>query len=254
MELTPGACRGFWPPGGLSARRATPWDSRPIADDESFSFFGRVTQEVHWPQGFNNWLGKLHWGTKNCAGIVVGGLLEGEATRSPAPDTSRENALTAEFPAVHSPASDKRWAIREAAARIDFIWVLSDIKNAAFPPDLTPADSQSARIQDEDSWGRWSSSASRPAIQYGPQPAPADPPGADSQSQCVRAAQQKQAPGCTMAFPLLSTKAISLAMFGLFHQSRAQYRQNGWGGSIASIAKPVCTASEQRFSDNVIAP
>jgi hypothetical protein len=99
--------------------------------------------------------------------------LEGETTKSPAADTSRENALTAEFPAVHSPAGDKRWAVREAAARIDFLWVLSDMKHAHFPPDINQGEQQ-GRIQDEDSWGRWSSA--RPSIEFGPHQAPADTP------------------------------------------------------------------------------
>ena len=39
----------------------------------------------------------------------------------------------------------------------------------------------------------------------------------------VQADQQKQALACTMAFPLLSTKAISLSVYGQFHQSRAEH-------------------------------
>ena len=101
--------------------------------EESHAFFGRVNQRPDWTEGLQAWLARLHWGTKNCSGAVFGGFLEGAHIKSPAADTAHENALTAQYVAVHSPSLDRRWTIRESSARIDHVWVMSRIRECNFP-------------------------------------------------------------------------------------------------------------------------
>ena len=61
--------------------------------------------------------------------------------------------------AVHSVSKDKRWAIRESAARIDYIFIVADQDSADFPARSmlnTIADKISQRaIQDTEAWGGW---------------------------------------------------------------------------------------------------
>ena len=61
--------------------------------------------------------------------------------------------------AVHSVSKDKRWAIRESAARIDYIFIVADEDSADFPVRVmmpTIADKISQRaIQDTEAWGGW---------------------------------------------------------------------------------------------------
>ena len=63
--------------------------------------------------------------TKNCSGVVVGGFLGCNHQKSKRAETTHESHLCKYHCLVHSPSSDKRWAICEAGARIDRIWVLS---------------------------------------------------------------------------------------------------------------------------------
>ena len=75
----------------------------------------------------------LTWSTKNSSGIVFGGYLSGNVSKSPSANTQLESSLCRLHPAVHSISRDKRWAIRECAARIDFICVVADSASADFP-------------------------------------------------------------------------------------------------------------------------
>ena len=67
----------------------------------------------------------MHNSTKNCSGVVVGGCLGCNHQRSKRAETTHESHLCKYHCLVHSPSSDKRWAIRETGASIDRMWVLS---------------------------------------------------------------------------------------------------------------------------------
>ena len=66
------------------------------------------------------------------------------------------------YPLVHSASSDKRWAARAVAARLDRLWVISELSQTDFPPGES---SSAARIKGhkkplalaDDSWGPWKS-------------------------------------------------------------------------------------------------
>ena len=83
---------------------------------------------------------------------------------------SYENNLAKFHALVHSCSSDRRWAIRFVAARIDFIFVLSERAKANFPQQAgQPAGRGRKAIQGQptlaitdwstadDSWGQWHS-------------------------------------------------------------------------------------------------
>ncbi|CAE6969415.1 unnamed protein product [Symbiodinium sp. CCMP2592] len=128
-------------------------------DQESMSFFGRCHTNPSWTENFIEWAANLNWSTKNSAGIVFGGFLSGQFIKSPSANTLLENSMCRLHPAVHSISKDKRWAIRESAARIDFIIVVADQDSADFPaPAMLPmiADRINQRsIQDTEAWGGW---------------------------------------------------------------------------------------------------
>ena len=102
-------------------------------DQEAMSFFGRVHTNPTWTDNFVEWCANLTWSTKNSSGIVFGGYLSGNVSKSPSANTQLESSLCRLHPAVHSISRDKRWAIRECAARIDFICVVADSASADFP-------------------------------------------------------------------------------------------------------------------------
>ena len=62
---------------------------------------------------------------KNCSGVVAGGFLGCNHQKGKRAETTHKSHLCKYRCLVHSRSSDKRWAIREAGARIDRIWVLS---------------------------------------------------------------------------------------------------------------------------------
>ena len=53
--------------------------------------------------------------------------------KSKSSSTVHEGHLCKFHALVHSPSGDKRWAVREAAGRIDRIWVLSSTHSAQLP-------------------------------------------------------------------------------------------------------------------------
>ena len=126
-------------------------------DQEAMSFFGRVHTNPTWTDNFVEWCANLTWSTKNSSGIVFGGYLSGNVSKSPSANTQLESSLCRLHPAVHSISRDKRWAIRECAARIDFICVVADSASADFPspPVLQRiADAVAQRgIEDGEAWG-----------------------------------------------------------------------------------------------------
>ena len=69
-----------------------------------------------------DFISKLHHGTKNSAGVVVGGFIP--TTRAKSSSTVHGGHLCKFHALVHSPSGDKRRAVREAAGRIDRICVL----------------------------------------------------------------------------------------------------------------------------------
>ena len=95
---------------------------------------------------------------------------------------SYEHNLAKFHALVHSCSSDRRWAIRFVAARLDFIFVLSESAKANFPPEAgLPARRGPKAIQSQptlaiadgpvadDSWGQWH-----------PRPEPSETPGVHS--------------------------------------------------------------------------
>ena len=126
-------------------------------DQEAMSFFGRVHTNPTWTDNFVEWCANLTWSTKNSSGIVFGGYLSGNVSKSPSANTQLESSLRRLHPAVHSISRDKRWAIRECAARIDFICVVADSASADFPSPpvlqrIADAVAQ-RRIEDGEAWG-----------------------------------------------------------------------------------------------------
>ena len=93
--------------------------------DDCFSFYGKAMQWSNCILHLTEFLTKIHNSTKNCAGVVVGGFLGCNHQKSKRAETTHESHLCKYHCLVQSPSSDKRWAIREAGARIDRIWVLS---------------------------------------------------------------------------------------------------------------------------------
>ena len=126
-------------------------------DQEAMSFFGRVHTNPTWTDNFVEWCANLTWSAKNSSGIVFGGYLSGNVSKSPSANTQLESSLCRLHPAVHSISRDKRWAIRECAARVDFICVVADSASADFPSPpvlqrIADAVAQ-RRIEDGEAWG-----------------------------------------------------------------------------------------------------
>ena len=103
---------------------------------------------------------ELHHSTKNSCGNIFGGHLSQPYIRSKAANVFPENHLCRFHSLVHSPSSDRRWAIRACSARIDTVWLLSPLYSADYdeiPPSApeqqsTPKHSGVA-LALEDSWG-----------------------------------------------------------------------------------------------------
>ena len=93
-------------------------------DPQCISFFGRVHTNPCDLDDFRTWLGRLPYSAKNSSGVIFSGQIAGQHFRSPRADTWHETQLCRQYPLVHSPARDKRWCIRECAARIETIFVL----------------------------------------------------------------------------------------------------------------------------------
>ena len=93
--------------------------------EDCFSCYGKAMQWSTWIPHLTEFLTKIHNSTENCSGVVVGGFLGCNHQKSKRAETTHESHLCKYLCLVHSPSSDKRWAIREAGARIDRIWVLS---------------------------------------------------------------------------------------------------------------------------------
>ena len=120
------------------------------ANGDTFSFYGRSMNNPEWTPGVVQLACKCFHSTKNCSGIVFAGLMPSNHIKGKSASTSYENNLTRFYPLVHSCSNDRRWAIRFVAARIDFIFVLSDRSKANFP-----ADPQSKRAQPAEGPDRW---------------------------------------------------------------------------------------------------
>ena len=173
MTTREGAC------GILAVGKVLPTD-RGVAglgpSEDSFSFYGRSMNAPQWNEGVVQLACKCFHSTKNCSGIVFAGLLPSGHVKGKRADTAYENNLARFHALVHSCSSGRRWAIRFVAARIDYIFVLSDRSKADYPPDETKrVKKQKAlslnpqlALQDgsvDESWGRWQanpSSASQP--------------------------------------------------------------------------------------------
>ena len=110
-----------------------------------------------WTPGVVQLACKCFHSTKNCSGIVFAGLMPSNHVKGKSASTSYENNLARFYPLVHSCSSDRRWAIRFVAARIDFIFVLSDRSKANFPAD--PQNKRAQQHQDEASDSRSSKDA-----------------------------------------------------------------------------------------------
>ena len=96
------------------------------ANEDTFSFYGRSMNNPEWTPGVAQLAWKCFHSTKNCSGIVFAGLMPSNHIKGKSASTSYENNLTRFYPLVHSCSNDRRRAIRFVAARIDFIFVLSD--------------------------------------------------------------------------------------------------------------------------------
>ena len=124
-----------------------------------------------WTPGVAQLACKCFHSTKNCSGIVFAGLPTNHVQGKSA-STSYENNLAGFHPRLYSCSSDRLWAIRFVAARIVFIFVLSDRSKATFPADtqhqkmqkqkaLTAGPSMLPLTDQDEAWGKWKPSDSR---------------------------------------------------------------------------------------------
>ena len=139
--------------------RTAAWTLGLRPDQESMSFFGRCHTSPSWTDNFIEWAANLNCSTKNSSGIVFGGYMGGHFVKSPTANTVLENSMCRLHQAVHSVSNDKRLAIRESAARIDFMFIVADQDSADFAvravmPTIADKISQRA-IQDTEAWGGW---------------------------------------------------------------------------------------------------
>ena len=98
---------------------------------------------------------------------MFAGLLPCGHAKGKRADVAYENNLSKFHALVHSVSIDRRWAIRFTAARIDYIFVLSDRVKTEYPPDETKRRVKRQKalslnpqlaLQDgslDESWGRW---------------------------------------------------------------------------------------------------
>ena len=131
--------------------------------EDCFSFYGKATQWSNWIPHLTEFLSKIHNSTQNCSGVVVGGFLGCNHQKSKRAETTHESRLCKYHCLVHSPSSDKRWAIREAGARIARIWALSSTHwagNPSMPSSSSlflPAPPLLAVTNDDDWGSKWPS-------------------------------------------------------------------------------------------------
>ena len=127
-----------------------------------------------WTPGVVQLACKCFHSTNNCSGIVFARLMPSNHIKRKSASTSYERNLARFYPLVHSCSNDRRWAIRFVAARIDFIFVLSGRSKASFPADpqskmaqqqkaLTGGQSLPALTDQDEAWGNWKPSDSRPS-------------------------------------------------------------------------------------------
>ena len=125
-----------------------------------------------WTPGVVQLACKCFHSTKNCSGIVFAGPMPSNHIKGMSANTSYENSLTRFHPLVHSCSNDRKCALRFVAARIDFIFVLSDRSKANFPADpqskrakqqkaLTGGQSLLALTEQDEAWGKCKPSDSR---------------------------------------------------------------------------------------------
>ena len=157
--------------GILATGKILPTDHQ-VADldshEDTFSFFGRSMSNPDWNTGVGQLACKCFHSTRNCSGVVFAGLLPSGHVKGKSASTSYENNLARFHALVHSCSSDKRWAIRFAAARIDFVIVLSDRNQANYPRQENPPNIRGPKairsqptlaLTDghvDESWGNWS--------------------------------------------------------------------------------------------------
>ena len=130
--------------------------------DDTFSFFGRSMNAPQWNEGVLALACKCYHSTKNWSGLLPCGHAKGKRA-----DVAYKNNLSKFHALVHSVSTNRRWAIRFTAARIDYIFVLADRAKAAYPPDETRRRVKRQKalslnpqlaLQDgslDESWGRW---------------------------------------------------------------------------------------------------
>ena len=115
--------------------RTAVWTLGLRPDQESMSLFGRCHTNIGWTDSFSEWAANLNWSTENSSGIVFGGYMGGNFAKSPSANTVLENSMCRLHQAVHSVSKDKRWAIRESAAQIDYIFIVADQIRPTFQLD-----------------------------------------------------------------------------------------------------------------------
>ena len=137
-------------------------------EEDTYSFIGRSTQHPEWDEGVVQLASKCFHSTKNSSGVVFAGLLPSGHVKGKSASVSYENNLAKFHALVHSCSSDRRWAVRFVAARIDFIFVLSERAKANYPPEAGLSTRRGPKaiqgqptlaIADgsvgDDSWGKW---------------------------------------------------------------------------------------------------
>ena len=134
----------------------------PSSGQYSFRFFAKVCDKQPWSDDWKHWVSGASHSTKNQDDVLLLGFLETVHHKAPSANTSHENNLTRLYALVHSPAADRRWAVREAAARLDCVAICSKSQFSYFSrADSQPSFGTSALPIQNDNWGRWTPNGPR---------------------------------------------------------------------------------------------
>ena len=137
-----------------------PTDAEVAGSPEgAFSFYGRAFDKPFGLRAFQNGWQASITARRTAAAFSWGASWPQAASKAPAlPPVMK--AIWQSFTHLSTASSDKRWAIRAVAARLDRLWVVSELAQTDCPPREP---SSAARIKGpkrplalaDDNWGPW---------------------------------------------------------------------------------------------------
>ena len=102
---------------------------------DCYAFFARAHLAGGTAAELAAFAGQCAYHTKNASGLVFSGGCRGKSTKPTSADTWREQELARRYEIVHSASKDKRWCIRESAACLTDIFVVT--------------------VKEDQQWGSW---------------------------------------------------------------------------------------------------